>query len=108
MTATLAEVRHERTVPPTADCRHARVLVLLEGWKGHKPVIFSRPEDECIPEYERSWRYDSLAAAWAAYAKWDGAGEPEGWNERPTPGFVTRRPHGTPECEFTIDRNREE
>lgn len=100
-----SEVRHERTVPPAGDVRYARVLVLLEGWKDKKPMIYSRPEHECTPEYQRSWVYHSLAAARAAYAKWDGAGEPEGWNERPTPRFVTHRPDGTTECEYTVWRS---
>lgn len=92
----------KREVPASDTCRYSRQIIMRdEGPKG-KPIIMIRPSDSCLPDGQ--WEFDSLVDAMAAYLRWDGNGEPEGWNRRPSPSYSVYRPDGTPESEYRIDK----
>ena len=48
--------------------------------------------------YEERWCYDTEAGAKAAFAAWNGEGEPTGWHRHPATG--RRRPGGDPAKEY--------
>lgn len=76
-----------------ADGRIVELIKMIYNYR----LYVSLPE-RYGSSYDDCWCYQEFASAGAAFASWDGEGEPIGWNKHPASGRW--RKDGTPESEI--------
>jgi hypothetical protein len=80
------------------DLEDGRIVELHSMIFNYRITITSPENDGTCYDDMWCWKGERLAAALAAFAAWNGEGEPDGWNKHPPTGRW--REDGTPATEI--------